>query len=146
MWTFLGSPYFVELQAKRLGGSKAMEIECRNNKEAFQIATLVSQLEGRCRPAPKDGRGKPVFPKPELDGIKGTLVAVERLATKLHMLAGAAHAMLAQAYDELGIGPPKRSFEILADADQPTPIPPPSTEDFADEILMRLSKPDGAPI
>jgi hypothetical protein len=123
MWTFKGSPHFLDKQAERFKASQMLAHVARHNQEIYKAQTLVSQLEDRARKARREN-GKPVFGKPERDGIKGTLDQVEQIRTRLFLLAAAVEAMLDEGYIELDVEPPKRTYEILCEYDTPpAPLP-----------------------
>jgi hypothetical protein len=120
MWVYKGSPHFLDKQAARFKADLMLAHVSRHNVEIYKAQTLMAQLEDRARKARREN-GKPVFGKPERDGIKGTLDMVERLRTRLYMLAASVEAMLDEGYVELDVEPPKRTYEILCEYDTPPP-------------------------
>ena len=119
MWRFRGSPHYLDQQAKRLGITQVLADRARHNSELYRLAVLLAQLSERYHRARKEN-GKPVFFTTELAQIKGTLEQCELELQKLHMLAGAADAMLCDAWQAFGFPEPRRTFEVSSDSDTGT--------------------------
>jgi hypothetical protein len=111
MWRLRGTPHYLNEQAKRLGISQILADRARNNPEIYRCAILLAQLCERYHKAMK-ANGKPVFDVQDVHQIKSTLGQVELELQKLHMLAATADAMLAEAYRELEIAEPLRTFSV----------------------------------
>jgi hypothetical protein len=122
MWRFRGTPHYLNGQARRLGITQVLADRARNNPEIYRCAVLLAQLCERYHKVRKEN-GKPVFDFQERNQIKGTLGQVELELQKLHMLAATADAMLAEAYGELSVEPPKRPFSVLSDFDALNTLP-----------------------
>jgi hypothetical protein len=116
LWRFRGSPHYLDAQAARLGLSKVLADRARHNAELFRVQVLISQLCERFHKARKED-GRPVFGQPELAQVKGTLEQAELELQKLHMLAGAAAAMLDEAWKAFGLALPYRPFGVACDYD-----------------------------
>ena len=118
MWHAQGTRYYLERQIKRMGSTLLVSRTAEKIPELVQLARLLSQLCSRYYAAKRSTvNGLPLFPKAELDGIKGTLGECEKEMVKLHMAAACAEEMLADAYYGLEIEPPKRPFIIISDYD-----------------------------
>ena len=83
---------------------------------------LLAQLCERYHKAHKED-GEPIFGPLEVTAIEGVLGMAEQELEKLHMLAGAADAMLEEAYGAFNINAPARSFVILAESDDGETLP-----------------------
>jgi len=116
MWRFRGSPFYLGIQAKRLGVTQVLADRARNNPDIYRVSTLLSQLCERYHKCRFED-GKPLIGRSEILQISGTLGQCELELQKLHVLGASAQAMLADAYEAFSIPPPKRPFEILADDD-----------------------------
>ena len=116
LWRFRGSPYYLDQQALRLGISQVLADRARHNSEIYRLAVLMSQLSERYHRARKED-GIAVFYATERDQIRGTLEQCEMELQKLHMLAGAADAILSDAWQALGFPDPHRSFRVTSDHD-----------------------------
>ena len=111
MWRFRGSPHYLDQQAARLGITKVLADRARHNAEIFRIAVLLAQLSERYHAARREN-GEPVFGRLELAQVKGTLEQCEHELQKLHMLAAAADAMLADAWQAFGLPIQSRDFGV----------------------------------
>lgn len=116
MWRFRGSPHYLDRQAARLGITKVLADRARNNPEIFRIAVLLAQLSDRYHAARREN-GEPVFGRLELAQVKGTLEQCEHELQKLHMLAAAADAMLADAWQAFGFPSQSRDFGVYTAVD-----------------------------
>jgi hypothetical protein len=116
MWRFRGSPHYLDQQARRLGITQVLADRARHNPDIFRLAALLAQLCERYHRARKEN-GKPVFYSTELGQIKGTLEQCELELQKLHMLAGAADAMLEEAWEAFGYEAPQRRFNVHCEHD-----------------------------
>lgn len=116
MWRFRGSPHYLDQQAKRLGITQVLADRARHNPEIYRVAVLLAQLSERYHGARKEN-GQPVFYQTELAQIKGTLEQCELELQKLHMLAAASDAMLADAWQAFGFPKRSRMFEVYSVAD-----------------------------
>jgi hypothetical protein len=119
MWRFKGSPHYLDKQARRLGITQVLADKARHNPEIYRLAVLLGQLCERYHRARKEN-GKPVFYTTELVQINGTLEQCELDLQKLHMLAGAADAMLCDAWQAFGFAKPRRSYEVQSISDTST--------------------------
>jgi hypothetical protein len=122
MWRFRGTPYYLKEQARRLGITQILADRARNNKEIYQVSLYLGQLCERYHRA-RTEQGKPVFHATELSHIKATLEQCELELGKLHALAGAAQAMLDEAWSAFGLDSPHRHFAVLSDYDTPFVLP-----------------------
>jgi hypothetical protein len=111
MWRFRGSPHYLDQQAARLGITKVLADRARHNAEIFRIAVLLAQLSERYHSAQREN-GQPAFGRLELAQVKGTLEQCEHELQKLHMLAAAADAMLADAWQAFGFPAQSRDFGV----------------------------------
>jgi hypothetical protein len=116
MWRFKGSPHYLEQQASRLGITQVLADRARHNTEIYRLSVLLAQLAGRYHAA-RTENGTPVFYMTERAQIKGTLEQCELELQKLHMLAAAADAMLADAWEAFGFPKPDRMFEVYTATD-----------------------------
>lgn len=119
MWRFRGTPYYLERQAARLGITQVLADRARLNPELFRIGVLMAALSERYHGARKEN-GRPVLYQTELAQIRGTLEQCELELQKLHMLAAAADAILADAWDAFGFAAPRRTFEVTSESDTQT--------------------------
>jgi hypothetical protein len=117
VWRFRGTPHYLDAQGDRLGLSKTQVDRARTNPEIHRVSTLLGQLCERYHRAPKDEHGRAVIVPVELAQVKGTLGQVEQELDKLHALAGAAQAMIDEAWIAFGEKPPERHFRIACDFD-----------------------------
>jgi hypothetical protein len=108
MWRFRGTPHYLNEQAKRLGVSQVLADRARNNPEIYRCSILLAQL---CECFHKKPKGEK-FCRTEIQHIQGNLEQCELELQKLHMLAATADAMLAEAYRELGLEEPLRTFSV----------------------------------
>jgi hypothetical protein len=111
MWRFRGSPHYLDQQAARLGITKVLADKARNNAEIYRVAVLLAQLSDRYHRARKED-GSAVLGRIELAQVKGTLDQCEQELQKLHMLAAASDAMLADAWRAFGFPKQCRNFEV----------------------------------
>ena len=72
MWRYRGTPHHLSLQARRLGISEVLADRARHNQEIYRCSVLLAQLCERYHRARKEA-GRPVFGRPELAQIEGTL-------------------------------------------------------------------------
>jgi hypothetical protein len=121
MWRHRGSPAFLDEQAKRFGIAPVLARQAAHNPEIYQCSVLLGQLCERWHKSRKE-HGKPVLGRLEINQIEGTLGQAEDKCKKLHMLAGAAAAMIDEAYEAFGITRPKRMYEILDDLPRTLPL------------------------
>jgi hypothetical protein len=117
MWRYRGTPHYLAQQAGRLGISQVLADRARNNQEIYRCSVLLAQLCERYHRARKEN-GKPVFGRPELLQIEGTLNQVEQEAAKLHVLAAAADAMLAETWQAFGLARPQRHYGVACSLDE----------------------------
>jgi hypothetical protein len=117
VWRFRGSPHYLDAQARRLGITQVLSDRARHNPEIYRLGVLLAQVCERYHRARKEG-DKPVFYATELAQIKGTLEQCELELQKLHMLAGAADAMLFEAWRAFDLGAPKRPFAVTCEHDK----------------------------
>ncbi len=115
---YRGVPSFLDVQAKRLGISPVLRDRARHNKEIYHLSVLLAQLCERYHKARKEN-GRAVFGAMEMRQIEGTLQQGEHDLEQLFMLAAAADAMLAEAYDAFGLRAPERGYSV-ADLEQLT--------------------------
>jgi hypothetical protein len=125
-WHYRGGPYYLLEQAARLGIHVGKVHRAKNNSELYKAQTLFSQLAEKFNKARKED-GKPVFGKPELDGIRGALVQAEEYRQIIYLMAGAIDSMIVEAHEAFGFDLAPRTFEILCDYDTP-----PKTLPFGD--------------
>ena len=111
MWRFRGTPHYLDQQAKRLGITQVLADRARSNPEIYRVAVLLAQLSERYHNARREN-GQPVFYQTELAQVKGTLEQCELELQKLHMLAAASDAMLADAWQAFGFPKQSRIFEV----------------------------------
>ncbi len=119
MWRFRGSPHYLDHQAQRLGITQVLADRARNNPEIYRVAVLLAQLSERYHRARKANEQLILY-STELAQVKGTLEQCELELQKLHMLAGAVTAMLADAWTAFGFREPTRSFTIVTDLETQT--------------------------
>ncbi len=122
MWRFRGTPHYLKDQARRLGIAQVLADRARHNKEIYQVSLFLGQLCERYHRARTED-GKPVFHATEMAQIKAALGQCELEADKLHALAGAAQAMLDEAWSAFGLDAPDRHFAVLSDYDVPFVLP-----------------------
>jgi hypothetical protein len=115
-WHFRGTPYFLASQNHRIGLGEMPLKAAEKNSQIHRISTILAQLCQRFHNAPKDA-GRPAFGYVENEQIKASLRQCEIDLEKLHLLAAAADAMMAEAYQHLGIEAPKRAFAVFSGAD-----------------------------
>jgi hypothetical protein len=118
-WHFRGAPHYVTGQARRLGLSADLLTRSRPNKELCDIGSMLAQLCDRYHRAPIHG-GAPIFGGQELKQIRDALNQAEIQVDKLHAVAGAAQAMLTEAWTTFGLEAPARSFRVACDFDEIT--------------------------
>lgn len=118
MWRFRGTPSYLDRQAARLGITQVLADRARNNSEIYRLGVLLAQLAGRYHAA-RHENGVPIFYPIERAQIKGTLDQCELELQKLHMLAGAADAMLEEAWSAFGFDSPDRPYEVSCESDFP---------------------------
>jgi hypothetical protein len=111
MWRFRGTPHYLDQQAKRLGITQVLADRARSNPEIYRVAVLLAQLSERYHSARREN-GQPVLYQTELAQVKGTLEQCELELQKLHMLAAASDAMLADAWQAFGFPKQSRIFEV----------------------------------
>jgi hypothetical protein len=116
MWRFRGSPYYLDLQAERLGVTKVLADRARHNAELYRISMLLAQLSHRYYNVRKVD-GQPQLGRLELAQIRGTLEQCEHELQKLHMLAAASDAMLADAWEAFGFPKQSREFGVYTSID-----------------------------
>jgi hypothetical protein len=116
MWRFRGSPHYIDRQAARMGITQVLADRARHNPELYRIATLLAQLSERYHRARKEN-GVAVLYTTELAQVKGTLEQCEQELQKLHILAGAADAMLGPAWEAFGLSLPHRPFGVVSESD-----------------------------
>jgi hypothetical protein len=116
MWRFRGTPHYLDQQAKRLGITQVLADRARNNPEIYRVAVLLAQLSERYHGARREN-GRPVLYQTELAQVKGTLEQCELELQKLHMLAAASDAMLADAWQAFGFAKQSRIFEVNTSVD-----------------------------
>jgi hypothetical protein len=119
MWRYRGTPHYLAQQAGRLGVSQVLADRARNNPEIYRCSVLLSQLCERYHRARKED-GKPVFGRPEILQIEGTLGQCEQEAQKLHALAAAADTMLTEAWQAFGLARPERPYAVACSLDDIT--------------------------
>lgn len=118
-WHFRGSPHYIAAQARRLGLSVALLTRDKPNSEINGIGTVLAQLCSRYHQTPKQ-LGIPRFGAPELRQIRAALDQCEIQVDKLHTVAAASQAMLAEAYAELDLEPRSRYFSVACEFDDIT--------------------------
>jgi hypothetical protein len=118
MWRFRGSPHFLDAQAARLGLPKVLADRARHNPEIYRVQVLIAQLCERFHKARKEN-GRPVFGKPELAQVRGTLEQAELELQKLHMLAAASAAMLDETWKAFEFAVPNRPYAVSCNYDTP---------------------------
>ncbi len=123
-WHFKGAPHYIDSQITRMGGTPALSKQVWGDPRIYKAQTLMAQLNERYKKAPKDECGRPVFDYQERKQIVAGMATMEAYLVQLHMLAGAARAMADEAYPALSVEPPRRSYEILAESDEPAPKAP----------------------
>jgi hypothetical protein len=121
MWRFRGTPHYLGHQASRLGITQVLADRARNNAEIYRVSVLLSQLCERYHKARKED-GRPVFGITELGQVKGTLQQCEQECAKLHALAGAAAAMIDDAWRAYELSQPERQFAVMCNFDFPLPF------------------------
>jgi phage terminase Nu1 subunit (DNA packaging protein) len=123
LWRFRGTPHYLGQQAGRLGVTPVLADRARNNQEIYRVSVLLAQLCERYHKARKED-GRPVLAATELAQVRGTLAQAEQEASKLHMLAATAAAMIDDAYLAFETEQPTRHFAVLCDFDTPSiPLP-----------------------
>ena len=122
LWHYHGTPPFLKRQAARLGSTEQLADRARHNPEIYRLSVLLCQLAERYHRARKED-GEPVFGPLEITAIEGIFSMAEQELQKLHMLAGAADAMLEEAYGAFNLNAPARSFVILAESDDGETLP-----------------------
>jgi hypothetical protein len=122
VWRFRGSPPYLDQQARRLGIAQTLADRARHNPEIYRLAVLLAQLSERYHQQRKED-GKPVFGRIELAQIEGTLGQCELELQKLHMLAAASSAMLAEAYAAFELLPSSRRYGVVCRDDEPLYLP-----------------------
>jgi hypothetical protein len=137
MWRFRGTPHYLSEQAQRLGITQVLADRARNNPEIYRSSVLLAQLCDRYHRTRKEN-GRPILSVAERDQIRGTLGQVELERQKLHMLAAAAEAMLAEAYEAFDFDRDPTRFAVSCDFDPPHTLPlGDGTVGVADEDLDR---------
>ncbi len=121
-WHFRGTPHHLRQQAVRLGITPVLADRARHNQEIYRVSVLLSQLCERYHKARKED-GRPVFPRTELEQIRGTLQQADQECAKLHALASTAADMIDEAFQAFDLEPPDRHFAVLCDFDSPVPMP-----------------------
>jgi hypothetical protein len=121
-WHFRGTPHYLASQARRLGITQILADRSRNNPEIYQVSVLLAQLCQRYHSARKE-RGKPLLSVTERAQIRGTLDQCEFEVQKLHMLAAATEAMMAEAWAAFDLEPPARPFTVASGNDPVLPLP-----------------------
>jgi hypothetical protein len=117
MWRYRGTPHYLDQQATRLGISQVLADRARHNPEIYRVSVLLAQLCERWHRARKED-GRPIFGRPELLQIDGTLNQCEQELQKLHALAATARSMLDEAWQAFGLPVPDRHFEVVSKLDE----------------------------
>lgn len=121
-WHFKGVPPYLDAQAKRLGISKVLVDRARSNPELHRCAVILGQCCAQYQAALKY---RPALPPIDIRAMKGSFEQAQQEASKLHALAGAADAMLDEAYDAIGEPRPERPYVVMCDFDGRPPLTPP---------------------
>jgi len=116
MWRFRGSPYYLDQQAVRLGVTKVLADRARHNAELYRISMLLAQLSHQYHNVRKVD-GQPQLGRHELSQIRGTLEQCEHELQKLHVLAAASDAMMADAWEAFGFPKQSREFGVYTSID-----------------------------